>query len=225
MNKKSNGALANNTNKYIVNPINNWVKSEKFINYNTNTMLWKDILLIWLFEQGDFLINDNAGYGQLPTIGFAGNDYVISGIPNATCQIQHLNNHKISNGQIEANSMLAVRQKAIQNIKNGNLSSFDLEWKFGGKHIEETIFNLNGLQFVLGSYRTFVFIEKLSNNKYELTYKVYNKTGWTSGTRGFNDGDGNSYNDSGLNDKPRNQGIHWGGTIAETFVWKETIFL
>lgn len=52
---------------------------------------------------------------------------------------------------------------------------------------------------------------------------IKNKTGWESGTRGLNDHNGNSLDDSVISDKPRGTGIHLGGTIGETFGWKETV--
>jgi len=75
----------------------------------------------------------------------------------------------------------------------------------------------------LVSYQTTVNIASLGNSQYKLTFIVRNKTGWESGTRGLNDYDGDSTNDSIIPDKPRGQGIHLGGTIGETFGWYEII--
>ena len=81
------------------------------------------------------------------------------------------------------------------------------------------------MQFCLGSYQTDVYITSLGNNKYELTYIVKNKTGWTSVSRGLNDYNGNPTDDSIIPDKPRGTGLHLGGTIGETFGWKEIIII
>lgn len=50
-----------------------------------------------------------------------------------------------------------------------------------------------------------------------------NKTGWQSESRGFNDYNVNSFDDSVIPDKPRGTGIHLGGTIGQTFGWNEIV--
>lgn len=194
------------------------------INYDTNTMQWKDILLCWLFELGDFPVNNSTGLGNMPTLGFSGTDYVISGNPNNT-SMRHLTTHKSINGIPDENSVVGLRAKAIDNIKHNNLSSLSVEWVFGSDAAVDTIIKRDMMQFCLGSYVTSVYIKSLGNNKYELTFIVKNKTGWQSGTRGLNDYNNDPTNDSSLDDKPRGDGIHLGGTIGETFGWKETIIV
>ena len=88
---------------------------------------------------------------------------------------------------------------------------------------KDTIKKKDGLQFCLGSYDTAIYITQINVKKFELTFIIKNKTGWESGTRWLNDNDGNPHNDSVLNDKTRGVGIHLGGTIAQTYGWKETI--
>ncbi|RRT91674.1 hypothetical protein EGI88_07330 [Empedobacter falsenii] len=208
-------------NKYSINPLRD-IASIEYMNYDVHTMLWKDILLAWLFELGTYPVNDNANYGQLPTIGFVGNDYVISGVPSGL--LRNLSNHKtLSNGQPQAGSVNSIRQEAIKRIKEGDLRSFDLEWAFGSSEVFDTMKEFDGLQFVLGSYQTTVYIKSLGNSNYELTFHVVNKSGWESATRGFNNGNGNSSDDSAIPDKNRGNGLNLGGTIAQTYGWKETI--
>ncbi len=193
-------------------------------NTNPNTMQWKDIVLCWLFEYGNFPVNTTAGYSPIPTIGFAGTDYVISGIPNQLNQMRYLANHKtLANGSLSPGSINFLRSEVIKQIKLGNLNTYGGNWGFGFDAMVDTIKELDGLQYCLGSYQTTVNIASLGNSQYKLTFIVRNKTGWESGTRGLNDYDGDSTNDSIIPDKPRGQGIHLGGTIGETFGWYEII--
>ena len=187
-------------------------------------MKWTDILLCWLFELGDFPVNDSAGYGNIPTIGFSGSDYTISGIPSPNIiPMRYLSAHKMKNGIPDANSVLDLKGKAIDNIKIGVLTPIHGDWVFGSDATVETITKLDGMQFCLGSYSTDVFINALGNNQYKLTFIIKNKTGWQSGTRGLNDYNGNPLDDSIIPDKPRGTGVHLGGTIGETFGWQEII--
>ena len=199
------------------------VASEVPFTTNPQFMKWNDILICWLFELGDFPVNDSTGYGNIPTIGFAGADYTISGVPNSIIPMRHLTTHKVKNGIADPNSVMSVRAEAIARIQQNNLNSFDREWVFGSDATIDTITKLDGLQFCLGSYQTNVNITSLGNNQYKLTFIIKNKTGWQSGTRGLNDYDGNPLNDSVIPDKPRGIGIRLGGTIGQTYGWTETV--
>ncbi len=79
------------------------------------------------------------------------------------------------------------------------------------------------MQFCIGSYHPYVYITPLGGDQYKLTFVIKNKTGWTSGTRGLNDYNGDPTDDSIIIDQPRGTGVHLGGTIAETFGWYEII--
>lgn len=200
------------------------VESEAQVIYDPKYMKWTDILLCWLFELGDFPVNDSAGYGNIPTIGFSGSDYTISGIPSPNIiPMRYLSAHKMKNGIPDANSVLDLKGKAIDNIKIGVLTPIHGDWVFGSDATVETITKLDGMQFCLGSYSTDVFINALGNNQYKLTFIIKNKTGWQSGTRGLNDYNGNPLDDSIIPDKPRGTGVLLGGTIGETFGWQEII--
>lgn len=194
------------------------------INYNPHTMQWKDIVACWLLEAGDFPINDSTGT-MLPTIGFAGTDYVISGIPNHLNEMRYLVAHKtLGNGSLSKNSVMFLRDRTLKQLKNsGSLSTVSGTWGFEWDATTDTIKKKDGLQFCLGSYDTAIYITQINVKKFELTFIIKNKTGWESGTRWLNDNDGNPHNDSVLNDKPRGVGIHLGGTIAQTYGWKEAI--
>lgn len=198
------------------------IHNEGLINYDVHTMKWKDIIGCWLFELGNYPVNSTSGYGNIPTLGFAGADYTISGNPN-DAKMRHLTTHKMNNGEPKVNSVMDVRTIAIDRIKQNNLSTFNGEWVFGTDATIDTITKLDGMQFCLGSYQTDIYIRALGNKQYELTFIVKNKTGWQSGTRGLNDYNGNSTDDSVIPDKPRGDGLHLGGTIGETFGWKEII--
>ncbi len=207
-----------------IDKLRNEVHNEGLINYDVHTMKWRDIVGCWLFELGDYPINTTAGYGNLPTLGFAGADYVISGIPNQLNQMRYLVAHKtLNSGLFDENSIMFLRKQTIDNIKIGKLDPNFGEWHFGSAATFDTIMQLDGLQFCLGSYQTTVTITFLGNNQYKLTFVVKNKTGWTSGTRGLNDGDGNPNNDSVIPDKPRGSGLHLGGTIGQTYGWYEIV--
>ena len=201
------------------------VETEIPIIYDHKYMKWTDILLCWLFELGDFPVNNTAGYGNIPTIGFSGPDYTISGLtPPYANLMRHLTAHKIKNGSPDLNSVLYLRKKAIDQIINtGSVAAVTGEWVFGSDATVDTITKLDMMQFCLGSYRTDVYINALGNNQYKLTFIIKNKTGWQSGTRGLNDYNGNPLEDSIIPDKPRGTGIHLGGTIGETFGWQEII--
>ncbi|KUJ57070.1 hypothetical protein [Chryseobacterium aquaticum] len=200
------------------------VELEIPIEKNHQYMKWTDVLLCWLFELGDFPVNDSAGYGNLPTIGFSGSDYTISGIPSPNIiPMRYLSAHKMKNGIPDVNSVLDVKKTAIERIKLGNYTPFNREWVFGSDATVDTITKLDGMQFCLGSYRTDVYITALGNNQYKLTYIIKNKTGWQSGTRGLNDYNGNPTDDSIIPDKLRGTGVQLGGTIGETFGWYEII--
>ncbi|WP_290215625.1 hypothetical protein [Kaistella yonginensis] len=208
-----------------IDKMRNEIHNEGLINYDIHTMKWKDIVGCWLFELGNFSINNSTGLGNMPTLGFAGFDYTISGIPNDS-NMRHLTTHKVNtNGTPSPNSIMDLRKQAITRIKEGKLNPFNGEWIFGTDATINTITKLDGMQFCLGSYQTDVYITSLGNNKYELTYIVKNKTGWTSGSRGLNDYNGNPTDDSIIPDKPRGTGLHLGGTIGETFGWKEIIII
>lgn len=206
-----------------IDKMRNEIHNEGLINYDVHTMKWKDVVGCWLFELGNYPVNTTTGY-NLPTLGFAGSDYVIAGIPGNASQMRFLMNHKtLSNGATSPNSVVDIKRQAINKIKNGNYSSTSGNWGFGFDATIDTISQLDGLQFCLGSYLVTVYVTQISTKTFELTFVVKNKTGWESGTRGLNNGDGNSSNDSVIQDKPRGQGLHLGGTIGETFGWKETI--
>ena len=200
------------------------IHNEGLINYNVHTMKWKDVVGCWLFELGNYPINNTVGYSNMPTLGFAGADYVISGIPNQLNQMRYMVAHKtLGNGNLSPNSIIDLKRQAMIQIKSGNLSPINKQWGFGFDPMVDTIKELDGLQFCLGSYVTTVSIVSLGSKQYKLTFVVKNKTGWESGTRGLNDGDNNPHNDSVIDDKPRGQGLHLGGTIGETFGWYETV--
>ncbi|NMR32830.1 hypothetical protein HIO71_01275 [Chryseobacterium aquaticum] len=199
------------------------VESEAQVITNPKYMKWTDVLLCWLFELGDFPVNNTTGF-TLPTIGFSGSDYTISGITTPyIISMRHLTAHKMKNGIPDVNSVLDLKRIAIDNIQNGVLTPVNGEWVFGSDATVDTITKLDGMQFCLGSYRTDVYITPLGNNQYKLTYIIKNKTGWQSGTRGLNDYNGNPLDDSIIPDKPRGTGVHLGGTIGETFGWYEII--
>ena len=96
-------------------------------------------------------------------------------------------------------------------------------WGYGFWKYISAFTDRDGLQFCLGSYDTAIYIAQINTKKFELTFIIKNKTGRESGTRWLNDGDNNPHNDSILQDKPRGEGINLGGTIAQTYGWKETI--
>ena len=215
----------NKLNQNYIDPLRDYIRTEGDINFDVHTMKWKDVVACWLFELGDYPINNSTGLGNMPTLGFAGADYVIKGIPNQLNQMRYLSTHKtLSNGSFSNGSVMKLKNDAINQIKfQNNLSPLNGEWVFNFDAGVDTIKNLDGLQFTLGSYQTTVHITPMGNNQYKLTFIVKNKTGWTSGTRGLNDNDGNPNNDSALNDKDRGTGIHLGGTIGETFGWYEIV--
>ncbi len=199
------------------------VQYEIPIQYNPKYMKWTDILLCWLFELGDFPVNNTTGF-TLPTIGFSGSDYTISGIPSPNIiPMRYLSAHKMKNGIPDDKSVLDLKRIAINNIQNGVLTPVTGEWGFGSDATVDTITKLDGMQFCLGSYPTVITITPLGNNQYKLTFVIKNKTGWQSGTRGLNDYNGNPLDDSIIPDKPRGEGVHLGGTIGETFGWYEII--
>ncbi|MEI3791648.1 MULTISPECIES: hypothetical protein [unclassified Chryseobacterium] len=109
------------------------VMVEADVQQDPHYMKWTDILLCWLFEIGDFPVNDSAGYGDLPTIGFAGTDYTIIGPPAPNViPMRYLSAHKMTNGVPDVNSVLDLRKRAIDQIKNtGSIASLDDEWVFG----------------------------------------------------------------------------------------------
>ena len=215
----------NALNQNYIHPLRSYVQANGNVNTDVHTMKWKDIVACWLFELGDFPINNSTGLGTMPTIGFAGADYTISGIPNQLNQMRYLSAHKtLSNGSFSSGSVMQLKNDAINQIKfQNNLSPLNGEWIFNFDAGVDTIKNLDGFQFTLGSYQTTVHITALGNNQYKLTFVVKNKTGWTSGTRGLNDNDNNPNNDSGFPDKPIGTGIHLGGTIGQTFGWYEIV--
>lgn len=207
-----------------IDKMRNEIHNEGLINYDVHTMKWKDVVGCWLFELGNYPVNTTAGYGNMPTLGFAGPDFVIAGIPGNASQMRFLMNHKtLSSGATSPNSVLDIKRQAINKIKNGNYSYTSGNWGFGFDATIDTISQFDGLQFCLGSYLVSVYVTQINTKTFELTFIVKNKTGWESGTRGLNNGDGNSSNDSVIPDKSRGQGLHLGGTIGETFGWKETI--
>lgn len=224
------------SNKYFKTHPNSLQKVNDFIEFmkigvlaevpiitNPHYMKWTDVLVCWLFEIGDFPVNDSAGYGNLPTIGFAGADYTISGDPSSIIPMRYLSAHRIKNGIPDENSVLGIKKKAIDNIKLGNYESVQGNWIFGSDATVDTIVKLDGMQFCIGSYQPIVYITPLGGNQYKLTFIIKNKTGWTSGTRGLNDYNGDPTDDSIITDQPRGTGVHLGGTIAETFGWYEII--
>lgn len=180
-------------------------------------MKWKDIIGCWLFELGNFPVSNTTRYNNLPTLGFTGADYTISGNPN-DAKMRH---HKIKNSVADSTSVSGLRIREINQIKNtGSTSFLNDEWVFGTDATIDTITKLDGMQFCLGSYQTNVYIKALGNKQYELTFIVKNKTGWESGTRGLNDYNGNSTDDGVLKDKTKRR---WASTIGETFGWKEVV--
>ncbi|MCY1659682.1 hypothetical protein [Chryseobacterium sp. SL1] len=224
------------SNKYFKTHPNSLQKVNDFIDFmkagvlaevpivtNPHYMKWTDVLVCWLFEIGDFPVNDSAGYGNLPTIGFAGADYTISGDPSSIIPMRYLSAHRIKNGIPDENSVLGIKKKAIDNIKLGNYESIQGNWVFGSDATVDTIVKLDGMQFCIGSYQPIVYITPLGGNQYKLMFIIKNKTGWTSGTRGLNDYNGDPTDDSIITDQPRGTGVHLGGTIAETFGWYEII--
>lgn len=218
------------THPNALNAVNEFVEflklgvvGETSIITDPHYMKWIDVILCWLFEVGDFPVNDSAGYGNLPTIGFVGSDYTISGNPSSIFPMRYLAGHNIKNGIPDENSVLGIRETAIKNIKLGVLTPVDGNWIFGSDATIDTIVKLDGMQFCIGSYMPTVYITPLGNNEYKLTFIVKNKTGWQSGTRGLNDYNGNPTDDSVIPDKPRGTGVHLGGTIAQTYGWYEII--
>jgi len=139
--------------------------------------------------------------------------------------MRYLVAHKtLGNGSLSKNSVMFLRDRTLKQLKNsGSLSTVSGTWGFEWDATTDTIKKKDGLQFCLGSYDTAIYITQINVKKFELTFIIKNKTGWESGTRWLNDNDRNPHNDSVLNDKPRGVGIHLGGTIAQTYGWKETI--
>lgn len=87
-------------------------------------------------------------------------------------------------------------------------------WHFNTQVLSNFILNPNYMEFMLGSYNTQLIWSPIGSNTYNFTFSIKNVTGWQSGTRGVN----GTYI---MPNKPRGQGIHLGGTIAETFTWVE----
>jgi len=118
------------TNKYFKSNPDSLQKVNDFIEFmklgvmvevpvitNPHYMKWTDVLLCWLFEIGDFPVNDSAGFGNLPTIGFAGSDYTISGDPNAIIPMRYLAAHKIKNGVPDPNSVADLRKGLLIKLR------------------------------------------------------------------------------------------------------------
>lgn len=168
-------------------------------------MSWKDVLMIWLFELGNYPTLHEGN----PTLVFGSNANVTKGAIN----IDGLKNHNNGNESVGDARQRVKNLITINGIRNGERNYW---WEFNTQALENFVWNPNYMEFTLGSYNTTVnWAPGIVNNIYNMTFKIKNVTGWESGTRGVDQ----TYI---LDDKDRGDGIHLGGTISETFVWVET---
>lgn len=186
-------------NNFVIDPIRNLVAGLGVVNMNLNTMSWQDVLLIWLFELG----NHPTIHEGHPTLQFGSGANVINA--------NGLKNH--NNGNVSVGGARQTVKNLILNngLQNGSESYF---CHFNVQMLSSFISNPNYMEFTLGSYNTNINWYNNGNGSYPFTFIIKNVTGWESGTRGVN----GTYV---IDNKPRGQGIHLGGTIAETFVWNE----
>lgn len=76
----------------------------------------------------------------------------------------------------------------------------------------------------LGSYTTTITITENFNGSHTLTFEVKNPSTWQSATRLRIDNDNDGNHDGIFPSKPRNDGIHLGGTIKQEWSWTEIIY-
>ncbi|WP_353097904.1 hypothetical protein [Empedobacter brevis] len=194
----------NSWNLLVIDPFRDVVKNNGNINMNTETMSWRDIIMIWLFELVNNNNNNNASREFVLNFGISSN--VVKG----TSIIEGIKNHNNGNGSV-SQARTEVHNKIKGGISNGNESFF---WHFNTQALSNFISNPNYMEFTLGSYNTNINWNSIQNS-YSINFNIKNITGWNSATRGVQ---GTFI----IPNKERGQGIHLGGTIAETFKWAET---
>ena len=198
--QNANQNKINAWNLFVIDPIRSAVANSNYVNTNLNTMAWKDVLLIWLFELGNYP-TIHEGH---PTLQFGSGANVIN-----VNGLKNHNNGSVSVGGARQNVKDLITEDGLQNGSRSYFCHFNVQM------LSNFISNPNYMEFLLGSYNTNVnWTPFFGNNNYNLSFTIKNITGWESGTRGVN---GTFI----VPNKPRGQGIHLGGTIAETFVWTE----
>lgn len=190
---------ATDTIRDYMHQVEGYVKVET----DPNKMTWIDLFNIWLFERE----TSNMSVDENGNLVFAFEDNA-----QTTKELQ------------TQEGVLQARDKAIAQIKDGNLSDVKSSWTYDVDEFIDGVTNMNTATSFLGSYNTKVVIVDNHDGTYTLNYIVINPTGWESGTRlrVNHDKDDNTH-DAIIPDCDRGEGVGLGGTISEKWTWSETI--
>ena len=190
---------ATDTIRDYMHQVEGYVKVET----DPNKMTWIDLFNIWLFERE----TSNMSVDENGNLVFAFEDNA-----QTTKELQ------------TQEGVLQARDKAIAQIKDGNLSDVKSSWTYDVDEFIDGVTNMNTATSFLGSYNTKVVIVDNHDGTYTLNYTVINPTGWESGTRlrVNHDKDDNTH-DAIIPDCDRGEGVGLGGTISEKWTWSETI--
>jgi hypothetical protein len=191
------------------------------VNFNTNTMGWGDLFNIWMFEL-------TPGHFSNNTLNFTGVSNVISGnnIFNPTTNAV-INFPKGDWKDISVNppTQIPFIDKLKSTLNNSNvLAGTTLEgyFTYNVNAFYSTLSNGNvGIQ-MLGSFPIKSTVISKSGNTAIIEFYIHNNLGWESGTR-FIKGENGGSNQGVIDNKTVGSGLHLGGTITNTFTWRETI--
>lgn len=167
-----------------------------------NKMTWVDLFNIWLFEKETVNMRKDEKGNFL---------FTFEDDAQTTKDLQ------------TQEGVQQARDKAIAQIKEGDLSSFKKSWAYDVDEFVDGIVDMNTATSFLGSYNTEVVITDNHDGTYTLKYTVKNTTGWESGTRLRVDHEGDNIHDAIIPNCERGEGIGLGGTIHEKWTWSETI--
>lgn len=189
---------ATDTIRDYMREVEGYVKVET----DPNKMTWIDLFNIWLFERE----TSNMCRDQNGNLVFTFED-----------------NAQTTKDLQTQEGVLQARDKAIAQIKDGNLSDVKSSWTYDVDEFIDGVTNMNTATSFLGSYNTEVEIIDNHDGTYTLNYAVENPTGWESGTRLRVDHDGDNIHDGIIPNCERGDGVGLGGTIREIWTWSETI--
>lgn len=191
-------------NANIINPI----RGSLTVNLNPETLDWRDLFNIWLFELGTYSFTLEGA----PAITISTGANVIDGNGFQINALKHMP------------SVTALRRDIKTSLSSNNVQigqKISQYYQYDVNEYYGSLLDQNTAKIFLGSFDTEVYVLTKNVNSAKVLFISKNVSGWESATR-FIKAAGSSPTGI-MNDKSRGAGLNLGGNFGQHIQWSETI--